>query len=396
MKIKKSCLSDIWIFICLMPIFQPKIFTQFSLSTNLYILLNVSELVFFSIKALKQNLKLSKAFILWVIYRMSLLFLMLVKAEFSGILQWGYLTIMVINLFFVFEFYYKKPQKLLLSIFRIGVILLFINIISIMMFPRGIIQSTFWDVEAGDYYFLGIKTQFTNMIFPTLAAILILYDNNKYKYRKSLIFFIICAVLNIFLKNISTAIVGVIILVAMLLFEKISKIKLNYKIYLLGAIIFQFAVVFFNFQNLFSSLISTVLNKDASLSARVYIWDNAKYLLENQSLIWSIFGNGIVKHNEFVWYSGSYWQPHNQLLVWLYSGGIIGTLFITYFFGALMKSKINHNRQYRLALIVCFLELLLSVTEVYFDTAVCYVSFLIVYYLFNKRAYEKGRSVENE
>ena len=396
MKIKKSCLSDIWIFICLIPMFQPKIFTQLSLSTNLYILLNIGELIFFSIKAFKENLKLSKPFILWIIYRMMLFSLMLIKAEFSGILQWGYLTIMVTNLFWVFEFYHKKPENLLISIFRIGSILLFINIISIMIFPRGIIRSTFWDLEDGDYYFLGIKTQFTTFIFPTLTAILILYKNNKYKYRKSLIFFIICALLNIFLKNISTAIVGVIILVVMLLFERTSRIKLNYKTYLLGAIIFQFAVVFFNFQNLFSSLISTLFNKDASLSARVYIWDNAKYLLKNQSLIWSILGNGIVKHNEFVWFNGSYWQPHNQLLAWLYSGGIIGTLLIIYFFSTLMKNKLNQNYQYRVALIVCFLQLLLSVTEVYFDTAVCYVSFLIVYYLFNKRAYEKGRSVENE
>ncbi|MDO5852401.1 MAG: O-antigen ligase family protein [Methanobacteriaceae archaeon] len=318
---------------------------------------------------------------------------MLIKAEFSGILQWGYLTIMVINLFFVFEFYCKKSQELLLGVFRIGIILLFINIISIMIFPRGIIQSTFWDIEAGDYYFLGIKTQFTNMIFPTLAAIIVLYNNNKSKYRKSLIFFIICAVLNIFLKDISTAIVGLIVFIAILLLGKICRVRINYKTYLSSAIAFQFAVVFFNLQNLFSSLISAVLNKDASLSARVYIWNNAKEVLENQPLIYTIFGNGVIKHNEFVWYSGGYWQPHNQLLVWLYSGGVIGTVLIIYFFGILMKNRIKPNRSYGIVLIVCFLELFLSVTEVYFDNAVCYVPFLIIYYLFNKPIYEKERGV---
>lgn len=382
MILKKDYLSNIGIFIMLIPIFQPKIFTQYTITTLIYIVLNVGLLIYLLYIFYKKDLKISKPCIVWIIYRVWLFLCSLITNNLSGILQWGYLSIMVVDLFLIFDLCKKEKQEQLLnSIYRLSTILLFINLITLILLPRGIIKSTFYDVTDNDYYFLGIKTQFTTMIFPGLSAILLLYNKDKRKYKKNLIIFIIIALLNIFYKNISTAIVGLIILIVLLLSEKILKLKLNSKFCIVCVVVFQVLIVFFNIQVLFSSFFTDILHKDATLSSRTYIWENAKELLKNEDLPNLLFGNGVAEHNEVVYYSGDYWQPHNQLLVWLFNSGVFGTLYVLYFFNLLMKKKTNSNELYTTILIICFTEMILTVTEVYFDVAVCYVPFLITYYM---------------
>ena len=82
-------------------------------------------------------------------------------------------------------------------------------------------------------------------------------------------------------------------------------------------------------------------------------------------------------------YDGSYWQPHSQLLVWLYSTGIFGTGFMLYFLIKLCPKNHNKEFKYRCIIIMCFIELTLCVTEGYFDNAICFVPYLMLYYCSN-------------
>lgn len=398
MPLKRRNISNIGIFLMLIPVFQPKIFTQYTITTYLYIIFNVALLFYLLIKFYKNKIKVSKPCFIWIIYRVWLLLSSIIFNNLSGILQWGYLSIMVVNLFLIFELCKKDRQRQLLdSIFKLSTVLLFINLITLLLYPRGIIKSSFYDVTANDYYFLGIKTQITTMIFPGLSAILILYKENKSKYKNSLILFIIIALFNIFYKNISTAIVGLVILIVLFIFKKITKINFNSEFCILAAVIFQVLIVFFNVQVLFSSFFTDVLHKDITFSARTYIWQNAKGLLINENLFSLLFGSGVAEHNEVVYYSGDYWQPHNQLLVCLFNSGIFGTLYFLYFLNLLLKRRKGKQIStfYKNNIIVCFTEMLLTVTEVYFDTAVCYVPFLITYfmtdymYIENKEKYDE-------
>ena len=181
------------------------------------------------------------------------------------------------------------------------------------------------------------------------------------------------------------------------IFKKITKINFNSEFCILAPVIFQVLIVFFNVQLLFSSFFTDVLHKDITFSARTYIWQNAKELLINENLFSLLFGGGVAEHNEVVYYSGDYWQPHNQLLVCLFNSGIFGTLYFLYFLNLLLKQRKGKqiNTFYKNNIIVCFTEMLLTVTEVYFDTAVCYVPFLITYfmtdymYIDNKEKYDE-------
>lgn len=382
---KKDNIKNFGIFLMLIPIFQPKIFTQYEITTYFYIIINFVLLSYLLVLYYKNEIKISKPCIVWVFYRIWLLLSGIFFNNLSGILQWGYLSIMVVNLFLIFELCEKEKQKqLLFYIFILSTILLFINLITLLIYPRGIIKSSFYDVTSNDYYFLGIKTQITTMIFPGLSSIIVLYQSDKKKYKLFLVFFIIIALFNIFYKNISTAIVGLIILLFLYGLRKITKINFSAKFCIIAVVIFQLLIVFFNIQVLFSSFFVDVLHKDITFSARTYIWKNAKELIKNEEVIPFLFGNGIPERNEIIFYSGDYWQPHNQLLVWIINSGIFGTLFFLYYIYMLLKNRGQQevvSSSYKNNMILCFTEMLLTVTEVYFDTAVCYVPFLIMYFM---------------
>lgn len=369
----------------LVPIFQPKLFSQYNSTTLLYIAFNVLELAYFLMYVYfgKVNRGVHWPVIAWIVYRIYIMLIMICTGNYGGILQWGYLSLVVLNLIFVCEYAANHDIKSLLKgISYIGILLLFINFITLITFERGIIRSTFYEVVDGDQYFLGIKTQFTTMMFPTVAAsgTLYLMDKNKKNRNLAIISALVCF-LNIFNKNISTAIVGIVIIGIMIIMRKIFRAQWNFSTLFLSAILVQIAMVFFNVQKYFSFFIETYLHKDASLSSRVFIWDSAKNLINNEGVMNLLFGNGTFNLNAFVPHAGGLWQPHNQLLVWIYTTGLVGTVIIFLFFVRLSNWRVKKNEVYYYLCVIAFAVTFLSVNEVYFEVAVCYVPFLLLYYV---------------
>lgn len=383
--------------IMLIPVFEPKICTQIGITTLLYILLNLVELMLFcmAIASSEKARRVNYPIVAWLIYRLYMLLIMCIMQHYSGIMQWGYLSLMIINLLFTFEYANRQNAfyQLMEAIAVLGAILLFVNYVTIIKLPRGIISAEVYYMADNDYYFLGIKTQFTTMMFPTVAAAgtLFFYEKNK----KNIFIFvaaIMSCLLNIFVKHISTPTVGIFIIIIGFIIGSIIKIEWKSKWLFLCAILFQCGIVFFNIQVYFTKFILNVLHKDTTLSSRIYIWQSAKKILKEESFLKLLLGNGMYKLNAFVPYAGSRWQPHNQLLVWLHSSGILGTFLIILFFIKLTEGKIRNKQAELFLVLICSAELFLSVSEVYFDVAVCFVPFFIMFYI---RKYEKN-NVKNQ
>lgn len=387
MKIRKMDRVLLKIIVMLIPIFEPKIFTQFNSTTAMYIILNLIELSYFLFTFLLAPGKPRRVhwpFIGWVGCQGYWFVSMLLTGHMGGILQWGYLSIMVANLIFVFEcaLYDGNVLPLLKGITVLGTAFLYINFITLLIWPNGIIEPDVYYMADSAQFFLGIKTAFTTMMYPTIASAGTLYlINRDASNRRGLLLAIIACLINIFYKNISTAIVGTLIIITMLLLRKIIKVKWKFSWLFTGAIIAQIAIVYFDLQSLFSTFIETYLHKDATLSSRVNIWRSAKALISEESIFNLLFGNGSFELHRFVPYGGGTWQPHNQLLVWLYSMGIVGTLIVFIFLIRLGKWKVPQDQVYYFLSIVCSSVVFLSVTEVYFDVAVCFAPFLIIYYI---------------
>lgn len=366
----------------LIPIFEPKLFTQYSALQGLYIVLNVFELVYFLVNLTRSNERYLNLPVLgWIAYCIYLLLPMTLNNNYGGLLQWGRMSLTVLNAILLFEYAYKSNfEKLVKALAAYGICLLSINLVSVFMFPNGIIEPELYYMRDNAIYFLGIKTAFTTMIFPTVAAAGTLFYMNRKKYRGLLAFSIIVSILNIFSKMISTAVIGCILIVLLVMANKLFKIDLPFPLLVLLAVLLQIGVVFFNIQDVFSNLFEVFFNKDATLSSRTYIWGNAKNLILSSDTLNLLFGSGMTKQYAFVPYGDGYWQPHNQLLVWLYTGGLFGTAMISGFFCLLSQWKARHNQLYIFLSIMSFAVLVLSVTEVYFDVASCYIPILLLHY----------------
>ena len=88
--------------IFLIPIFEPKLFTQYSITQFLYIMMNIVELLYFLLYFSGRNGKIIvyRPMIIWLVFQGFLFLSMLINNNFGGVLQWGYLTLMVVNLLF--------------------------------------------------------------------------------------------------------------------------------------------------------------------------------------------------------------------------------------------------------------------------------------------------------
>lgn len=361
----------------LVPVMEPKLFTQFSFLVYLFSFLNIAVFAYLFTMLLLSEKKISILFYLWITYRAYMLVVSLFNGKFEGLMQWGYLTLMISNCILVFERFRYSYCEIIKAIYFISNLLLLCNLITIFLFPRGIIESSFYDVTAGDYYVLGIKTQFTTMMFPAIATALFLsVERNARNY---IVVSAILCLANIFCKLISTAIVGFVLLLVLIFINYWKNIKYTGVFIILAWFICQVLFVFIKIQNFFADFFVEAFHKDASFSSRVYIWNVATSLLENSDVLHLMFGHGLYKNDFFVPFSGSMWQPHNQFLSIIYSNGVIGLFLFCVIIWLCLRGAFR-RRSYEMMVTVCFLSLLLSLTEVYFNVASCWIPFICTYY----------------
>ncbi len=364
------------IIMLLIPIFEPQLFTQFNSTTAIYIIMNIFELFYL---ILKTNKHIPKLFIFWIAIRLYLFVICLMNNNFSGILNFGYLSLQVANLILLFNFCYKKNklQVLIEGIATISFVLLLINYISLLLFENGIIPTSYWDNHDNDVYFLGIKTKITYYVFPAIAASISI--KNPFKRKKWFFLNIIISTLNILDKNISTGILFLLGLIVIYFFK--NKNRLNPKILLLIGFGIQFCIVYFKVYNLFSFIIVDILHKSINLSSRIYIWNNAIEYIKNSNIFNQLFGYGVFKGYAFVPYDSSIWQPHSQILELLASGGIVGLLLMIGFLCFTVSKMQKGNETLNMLVLMTFLIIILSSVELYFTLAVCLTPFILIYYL---------------
>lgn len=366
----------IMLFLLLIPILQPKICTQYTIPTVLYAVMNLVEFAWLMKDRIRYgSFRLNKIIVAWILIRLYILLLMILNNTMADILQWGYQSLMVINLLLLFEHTKYSKYDIAKVVSILGASFLIINFCTLLAFPRGIIRSSFFDNPDNDWYFLGIKTQISTMMFPTLsAALYCFYKDNK---KSLLIISIISCLINIIYKSISTAWVGVGILVIMFLIRKLTKIKFSYLFLFCISLLICILVVFFDFQNYFSFIIVNLLGKDLTLSNRIYLWSRAVDIIFNSSILQILFGHGQVVR--FVPNAGSLWNPHNALLASLYNSGIIGTVAFYLFLYKLGNNKYYSSLQQGMMIIV-FTLMVMSITENYFEVAYVFVPFLLLRY----------------
>ena len=306
---------------------------------------------------------------------------MLINHNIIDIDQWGYISLMVLNIFLIINNAVRVNQQkeFLSAMSSVCIIFLLINAISLLIFENGIIPSTnIYDNGDGDYFFLGIKVAYTTYVIPALA-VAGLYSK-LFKKKLIIIICIILSVFNIFYANISTGIICLFVIIISNIIQKFSCLKFSIFQCLNISILANIFVVLLKLQVLFSNFIVNVLHKSISLTGRTGIWDAAIEVLKSNGILKLLFGNGIFNGGAFV-PIGGYWPAHNQWLQNLYEAGIVGTVFFIFFLIYLDKENKSKSFERAYLISLCFAILIGTITMQYFGYAHMYIPFILLYYL---------------
>ena len=372
-----------WIFYCVTIIFviQPKLFTQYTPTVLVYAVGNLVLFVIYISKYFNKLNKIPKIAFLWILFRLYILLLTLIVFHYSSLARWGYLSLQLLVMILLFEHSKTNGQfkQFFSSACFVLSVYLLINAITLIVFPRGIIPDTnVFSNGDGDYYFLGIKVNYTAYVIPAICSGILYYHLSKKIFP--IVIVSVLALFNIFYAKISTGIICIIIIALLIVLRKIFNIRINLKVLLVISVVLNFLILNFHIQNYFENIIAEIFHKSSDFTGRVGIWEKAMVILKQEGIIRLFIGNGLVNDGSFVLMGGVYWPPHNQWLSLLYDVGIIGTIFFVYFLSSFDKYKCNSNlRFYMLSL--CAAVLIGTVTMQYFSMAPIYFCFLALYYI---------------
>lgn len=359
-----------YIFICIAFLFcfEPKLAVKYTLINDIYIF---GAIIFFLIMLLKyiKNNQVSKTFCLLILFRISFFFQTLMSN--GDIMMWGYMSLVLLMLCMIFDIYIKKDRDIVLkAMIDVLCILLLINLIIVFLYPNGIIDGI---------YFIGIRTRISDVIFPLIAFSLIYDVLNGKNYSIRTLACIGISILNIIKLSVTTALVGIAFFLLMYFcfcrFSKMRKI-LNLRVIVYIGVAISFLFTFGNVYTYFKNFIVNFLHKEATLSSRTFIWNEAVKYIANSP----IFGHGIAKNGNFVYwgYTGgikSLWQAHNNWLQLLYDGGIFSMIIFLGFININSK-KLKYYKDEKttaILLVTVAIFFLMMIAEIFIYTPYFYL-----------------------
>jgi len=365
-------------------IIEPRIFTQYKITTLIFAGANVLIFVNLFLHLIKRKkTKLKNTLFVWIVFCVYSLLAKIISGDLSFLTTWGYLSILVSNIIMIFDdsIYRKDINILLKSILIVGILYLGINVLTFIIYDRGIIRSNFFDTKENDWYFLGIKVAYTDYVFAFFSCGFSYFYLTK-KRVLFLIIVILCA-LNIFIPKISTSIIAF-FLIFILFFLVNRTPKLNFKMWYILAftVILNFLFVFCNASSLFGSFFN-IFGKDSTMSSRTIIWTEAKEVLFKNPL--RLFcGYGSLNDGNWVPHANGLWNSHNFLLQNLHEIGIVGIFILFYFINYITNSetiskKIKKLNNYLLAM--CFVISITSITNGMLNTCYGFIPFLLIKYI---------------
>lgn len=385
----KNVIIGIFCILMIFPFFVPTYlelkFSWLSNLTKILVLLNYFVVIFSYLKERKfSNLKF------FVYY-----FLFLGFTFLTTIINNGSISIyfnIVIKYFMLALFYNLFITKYRITFLKANcyyfATLLFINLIYIVAYPNGLFINEY---NAWANWFLGYKNGFILYIIPAILTsyIIDILKKDRISFRTIVIIFI--SVITSILVDSSTALVGIIILLVGLFFQKsFSKLKIiNYNTLLYIYLLLFFLIVIFRMQNIFSYIIEEVLNRNLNFTNRTYIWDTAIMYIKNNPIVGYGFEDSLIRIEKF-----SYLQAitcHNQLLDLIYQGGFIGLIFIFLMLKQL-GNRINEIKNLKIktvTLMALFSYLVMMLSEYY-----SFGSFIYIFVIFINLYQITGKELE--
>ena len=268
----------------------------------------------------------------------------------------------------VYVYMIKNPDTLLSAI-KVLDIYIYLNLISILIFPNGMYQSGLYT----ENWLLGYKNPQIRIILPILTLSLISTYYKKRKFDFSNYTLITCSVLTFVFNRSSTGLIGILVFVVLfILFKYNIPSWFTLKTSLLLSGFFFILIVIYNMQYLFAFIIEDFLHKDLTFTNRTIIWQRSLDFLNDKLLLGAGYMNaqeyGNIMQNEF------FSHPHNYYLYIILNGGIVLAIIILFGYILADKQIMNYKNTIpsNLILFSLFVLLIIGLTESLTSTVLLY------------------------
>lgn len=321
------------IFLLLVPLFEPDyIGVKMPLLHDAYLMGKILSFLVCTTIFLTQSFKIkfrqNRGVLFYIGFWLFLVINTIVKNQYIiGMLS---AFIIIMTLVFLFWIYQNNIWILLSALLFVYEILIYSNLISMILYPRGLYTIP----TIGEYWLLGLDNAFITIMLPASCLAEMFISKGYFSIRGKVL--IVTIVLTLVIRWAVTPMIAMTIFFAVTIcpIKKIRK-ALNPKCFLILMCIGTFLFVVLNFQSYFSFIIVDILHKDVTFSSRTIIWG---YAMKKIALHpWLGYGHLLPSTYETI-LRGTH--PHNQILLQLFQGGILGLTWMIVIYGVVCK-KIN-------------------------------------------------------
>ena len=271
----------------------------------------------------------------------------------------------------------KEIRNRTLIIFEIIMTFVVIaNFITMVIYPNGMYKSSMYELN----WLLGYKNIIIRKILPYIVVILLNIQNRKMKLYEKI--GIICSIGSIALSQSVNGYIGLGVFglsyIIMCKKEKISNIITLTKVFSIYSFV-DFLILFTNTLANFNGFINEKLNKYASMSGRLAIWELTIKAIAKTPII----GYGAVNSTVYD-LSFNITHPHNLLLYYLMLGGITCVIAFFIALGIIDKNKNKEKCKTNIVFIASYISYFsMALTESLMG-ATFFIPFLLVMYNINK------------
>lgn len=254
-----------------------------------------------------------------------------------------------------------------------------INFITIIMFPDGMYVTGVTNT-ASQNWFLGFKNKHLVYFLPFIGLNFIFGKIDGFNLKK-----LSMAVIVVFSALYAQSSTTILCIFIMLIIGFIPFIREHYKIfnmysYFAISILMFVLIPLFRLQYLFSYLIVNVLHRSIDLTYRTDLWDRAFSAI--QQYLFTGWGEQTNEVKHALYNSQSIISAHNQILEYLYIGGIV-LLLLYVIINLMLATKLHRMDKSSVVQIASGIYLALQIAlivEVYTD-AIIYMLYFLLWYI---------------
>lgn len=369
----------LFIMLCLLAFIRPESLLQIPGVSTLYNMYRIMVVILLALQYIPHRRKYGRFFLLWIAFESFIVATTVIHGGNVFFAVQQMITVFAIGV--LFELYKSKPLLVYKAIYRVFGFFVILNFISILLYPDGMYVTGVTN-KAYENWFLGFKNKHIVYNLPLLAVTILLGKRDSFCWNK--IAMLVITLFCVMYVGSTTQIVAVSVF---LIISFLPFVHRNYRVfnlytYFTAAVVMFVAIPVFRLQYLASYLLVSILHKDVDLTNRTFLWNRAfDAIAEHPVIGWGEQSNE-VKHALYESYSII--SAHNQILEYLYVGGII-LISLYALINIMLAEKAKRYQKQESTQILAGLYFALQVAliaEVYTDPSM-YMIYFMVWYMVN-------------